>query len=72
LAFVPQGSGGHIQFNRSTLQEVAMNWIFEVYGDTYNAMLMQNRRRVALPASDGAAFNSMQVLHAIGYLFSKR
>ncbi len=21
-----------------------MNWIFEVYGNTYNAMLMQNRR----------------------------
>jgi hypothetical protein len=49
-----------------------MNWIFEVYGDTYNAMLMPNRRRVALPVSDGATLDSLQVLHAIGYLFGKR
>jgi hypothetical protein len=49
-----------------------MNWIFEVYGDTYNAMLMQRRTRPAVPASDRATSASLQVLHAIGYLFGKR
>ncbi|MDP9137590.1 MAG: hypothetical protein M3N38_05370 [Pseudomonadota bacterium] len=49
-----------------------MNWIFEVYGDTYNAMLMQGRPLPTVPATDRAASGSLPVLHAIGYLFGKR
>lgn len=35
-----------------------MNWIFEIYGDTYNAMLMQQRRPMHAPAADGPRFNA--------------
>ena len=48
-----------------------MNWIFEVYGDTYNAMLMQSQTLPSAPAKR-ATSRPLPVLHAISYLLGRR
>jgi hypothetical protein len=48
-----------------------MNWIFEIYGSAYNAMLLQNRRPAAShPAAPAVA--SMPLLHMLGHLFARQ
>ena len=49
-----------------------MNWIFEVYGDTYNAMLMQSQALPSASATQRATSRPLPVLHAIGYLLGRR
>jgi hypothetical protein len=53
-------------------QEIAMNWIFEVYGNTYNAMLMQNRRPCGNLGATAEASGFMPLLSALGSLFNRR
>ena len=50
-----------------------MNWIFEVYGNTYNAMLMQNRRPCGNNlGTTTEASGSVPFLSALGSLFNRR
>jgi hypothetical protein len=48
-----------------------MNWIFEIYGSAYNAMLLQNREQTTSgPAVPAAA--SLPLLHMLGQLFARQ
>jgi hypothetical protein len=48
-----------------------MNWIFEIYGSVYNAMLLQNRRPAASGPAAPAAASSPLLLHKLGQLSRK-
>ncbi len=46
-----------------------MNWIFEVYGDTYSAILMQDRRP---DGRLGAVVEAPTLTPILGALFGRR
>ncbi len=45
-----------------------MNWIFEVYGDTYNSMLFQKNRHVAVQKDERKAERPRPALSVMGFL----
>ena len=49
-----------------------MNWIFEVYGDTYNSMLFQNSRRVAVHKEERKSEAPRPALTVMGFLGRSR
>ena len=44
-----------------------MNWIFEVYGDTYNSMLFQRNRHVAVQKDERKAERPQPNLSVMGF-----
>ena len=44
-----------------------MNWIFEVYGDTYNSMLFQRNRHVAVQKDERKAERPQPNFSVMGF-----
>jgi hypothetical protein len=45
-----------------------MNWIFEVYGNTYKALTLQGREKPSAEPKDREQAPPMPILHPIGFL----
>jgi hypothetical protein len=73
MPFVSQEQKTDItNIGKRTRRRHPMNWIFEVYGDTYNSMLFQNSRRVAVHKEERKAEAPRPALTVMGFLGRSR
>jgi hypothetical protein len=48
-----------------------MNWIFEVYGNTYKALTLQAGEKPSPEAKDRGQASPMPILHPIGFVIGR-
>jgi hypothetical protein len=69
MPFVSQEQKADIpSIETRTRRRHPMNWIFEVYGDTYNSMLFQRNRHVAAQKDERKAERPQPAVSVMGFL----
>ncbi|HYN00293.1 MAG TPA: hypothetical protein VET25_11150 [Aestuariivirgaceae bacterium] len=48
-----------------------MNWIFEVYGNTYKALTLQGEKKPTPEPKDRGQASPMPIFHPIGFLIDR-